>query len=141
MKAFELRSAALAAGANLGGPTGKEGCVDTFLSSNFWHFGNKRERTRMAVREFLLSMTWEQLHRLVRRHEVLVIATARHLMATSVTRGIATDVSCLNVVHLSPEIEQVRDSEVRTIVFEGLTRAFSLVDGLSEMTAVGKKEE
>lgn len=113
-------------------PTHKEGCVDEFLNLGFWHFGDNRQRTRGAVREFLLSMPLERLSRL---RKILVVATARHQLVTTIPYDVA-DLSCLRVVHLSPSIEQFGDSEVRAVVFEGLAYALALVDGLDENTAV-----
>ena len=123
----------------------RKGSVDEFLNSGIWHFAHNRQCTRRAVREFLLEMPLNQFARLVRHHEVLVIATARHQVVTAVSYGLERpdgSSGCthsnrrLHVVHLSPAMEQLRDSEVRATVFGGLTYAFALADGCDEKTAM-----
>jgi hypothetical protein len=119
--------------------------VEEFLSLGGWHFGCGRACTRRAVCEFLAEISRDQFSKLTRRPAVLVIAPARHQVVSSVSYDLdrAGDPSTytrmsgsLQVVYFSPAMEQLRDSEVRPIVFDALTRAFAVVDGPDEKMAV-----
>jgi hypothetical protein len=125
----------------------RETFVDRFLNSGCWFFAEDRELTRSAVRDFLLEMSEGQLFGLARDVGVFVVATAKHLVATLVSYGFEFEPvnippSCrtfdrrIQWVHLSSTIENYDDSELRSVVFDALSRAFAVAAGLDYPAAV-----